>query len=203
MNNTFFTADTHFGHYNPKTGTGILKWTKRPFDTIEEHDTTLTENWNNTVSRKDKIYILGDFAWRDHMRYLSRLNGKKILILGNHDKMSQECYNQFTEVHPMLDLKINGKRIFLCHYPMWSWAGSCHCFKEGSPYLGHLFGHVHGRSCDIEKSRLAFDVGVDAWGLRPVSLDIVETKLAVMRARLGDRSKYESNVELIDNSQFM
>ncbi len=57
---TFFTADTHFGHAS------ILKHCTRPFTSVDEMDSALIENWNSIVSRKDSVYILGDFAFRDH-----------------------------------------------------------------------------------------------------------------------------------------
>ena len=55
--NVFFTSDTHFGHKN------LLKIGKgRPFDTIEEHDEALIENWNKVVKPNDLVYHLGDVA---------------------------------------------------------------------------------------------------------------------------------------------
>ena len=55
--NIFFTSDTHFGHTN------IIKYCKRPFNSLEEHDETLIKNWNNKVGENDIIFHLGDFAF--------------------------------------------------------------------------------------------------------------------------------------------
>lgn len=83
--NVFFTADLHLGHDN------IRKHCGRPFDTVEEMDEAIISNWNRTVSARDLVYVVGDFAWSNHNLHLARLKGKKILIKGNHDKMSQDC----------------------------------------------------------------------------------------------------------------
>ena len=42
----------------------VLKWTKRPFSSIEEMDRILIENWNNKVNEEDDVYILGDFSYK-------------------------------------------------------------------------------------------------------------------------------------------
>ena len=78
---TFYTADPHFGHAN------ILKLCSRPFDTIEEMNEALIKKWNAKVSGSDTVYIIGDMFFRcaDPAAILSRLKGKKILVVGNHD----------------------------------------------------------------------------------------------------------------------
>lgn len=77
----FFTADTHFGHAN------ILKLCGRPFDTIEEMNEKMIDNWNDRVKGTDTVYIVGDMFFRcsDAETILKRLKGKKRLVIGNHD----------------------------------------------------------------------------------------------------------------------
>jgi calcineurin-like phosphoesterase family protein len=78
--NIFYIADTHFGHNN------ILKYTRGRFGSIEEHDEHIVERWNDTVRASDKIYLLGDVVInRRCIPILSRLNGRKVLVRGNHD----------------------------------------------------------------------------------------------------------------------
>ena len=81
--NEFITADTHFGHSR------VLEFNGgRPFKTIEEHDEALIQNWNQTVHKKDKILHLGDVSFYGKQKtkdIISRLNGYKILVMGNHD----------------------------------------------------------------------------------------------------------------------
>lgn len=77
---SFFCADTHFQH--PKI------WKPREFDSLEEHDETIVQNWNNTVSDSDKVYFLGDVIFggeKPDYSVLRRLKGKIFLIAGNHD----------------------------------------------------------------------------------------------------------------------
>lgn len=78
---TFYISDTHFGHFN------IIKHCNRPFSTAEEMDRVMIENWNSTVARNDTVFILGDFVFSKipPAEYLNKLNGRKIVIVGNHD----------------------------------------------------------------------------------------------------------------------
>lgn len=77
----FFTSDTHFGHSN------IIKFCNRPFKDAEEMDRVLIENWNNKVPEDGLVFHLGDFGWGGYQEYKKirdQLNGKIILIKGNH-----------------------------------------------------------------------------------------------------------------------
>ena len=56
MAKDFFIADTHFG------GENIRRYENRPFETAEEMDEKLIENWNRVVSEEDTVYVLGDFS---------------------------------------------------------------------------------------------------------------------------------------------
>jgi len=83
----FFTADLHFYHEN------VIKHAQRPFANATEMNETLIRNWNQTVSSADEVYILGDVTMKgaeQAARVLSRLNGHKHLIRGNHDKFAEQ-----------------------------------------------------------------------------------------------------------------
>jgi calcineurin-like phosphoesterase family protein len=161
---TFFTSDDHYSHSN------ILRYCHRPWATIEEHDEALTNNWNHSVTPKDTIYILGDFAWRNPGYYADRLNGYKILILGSHDKKKQ-CLGHFAEIHDFgVEIKIEDKPITLCHYRMAVWPRS----HYGSL---HLYGHTHNLIQPYCKE-LTMDVGVDCNNYAPVSWDKVKEVMA-------------------------
>lgn len=157
----WFTSDTHFGHCS------IIKHCRRPFSDVNEMDATLIKNWNTVVSKKDTVYHLGDFAWCNHNHYLGALNGKKILIRGNHDKMNQDYLRNFSGVHDILQKTFNQHMVVMMHYPLWSWNA---CF-HGS---WHIFGHVHGRLRGVRDGELCLDVGVDSWNYYPVSWDELE-----------------------------
>ena len=175
----------HFGHYN------IIRHCDRPW-TAEEHDDALVEKWNSVVSKKDTVYHLGDFAMfksipgKDRMKAYRklrmRLNGKIHLVLGNHDNMSQELYSTFTKVYEGLkEVKVDGEKITLCHFPMRSWNRSFH----GS---FHLFGHVHGRLENVDTGA-SCDVGIDVpeFDYKPVEWEILKPKL--MKKRIAFKAK--------------
>ena len=77
-------SDTHWQHYNM-----IHKFNTRPFSTVEEMDEALMDNWNSVVKPGDKVYHLGDVTFGNKENYIKnihkKLNGKKRLIVGNHD----------------------------------------------------------------------------------------------------------------------
>ena len=169
---TFFTADTHFGHE------AIRRHCHRPFETTEQMDQAIVDNWNGIVPCNGLVYVLGDFAWRDHRKYLARLNGSKILILGNHDAMSQLDLAQFAEVHQLLDRSFDKKQMTLCHYKMQTYRNSFHG-------AWHLFGHSHGRLCG---GALSFDIGVDVWDYRPVPFEVVRKKMLAKAAMVRGKN---------------
>ena len=85
----FAIADLHFGHKN------IIKYCNRPFENTDEMDRALIKNWNETVSNNDTVLVLGDvgFGSKEYIGSLiKQLNGKKILIMGNHDNWSEQAY---------------------------------------------------------------------------------------------------------------
>ena len=85
MSEIFMISDTHFGDNG-----AILRYEGRPFKNGPEMDGTLIANWNRTVKKEDVVYHLGDVAWnmdKEALKALiSGLNGRKILVMGNHDR---------------------------------------------------------------------------------------------------------------------
>jgi len=159
----FFTADLHLGHAN------IIRHCNRPFESAVEMDATLIDNINEIVGEDDELWVLGDFAWRDHGRYQNWLSVRNLHFLaGNHDSKQLNLPNTEHRV-------FNKVRFHLSHYPHVSWRGSNH----GSI---HLYGHCHGT---MEKTlntiwpdRKSMDVGVDCNGYKPVSLDQILKRFA-------------------------
>lgn len=165
----FFTADLHLGHKNAVLGFG------RPFFNVDAMNATLIANWNQTVQESDTVYILGDFSFRYENSvelFLKQLSGQKVLVMGNHDfswSKNIKLSDYFIDVHTAFtEIKLDGKRITLCHYPMLEWSGS----RYGS-YLIH--GHVHdARDSRFEMLRQipnAFNAAVEINAYRPVTLD--------------------------------
>ena len=97
MPTTWLVSDTHFGHEKTCTvfkrddGTPL-----RPFNSVEEMDEEMVKRWNDRVRPKDKVYHLGDVVInRKFLSILSRLNGDKVLIRGNHDIFKLEDYTKY------------------------------------------------------------------------------------------------------------
>lgn len=136
MSQNFYISDLHFGHAN------IIKLDKRPFATIEEMDTALIRNWNETVGKNDNIYILGDFCWgksEQWVELLSQLRGNKYLIAGNHDikNPSSTVRRHLQDWKDYKEINDKGRRVILCHYPIPFYKSD---YSE-STFMLH--GHVH------------------------------------------------------------
>ena len=126
----------------------------RPFKTLEEMHKTIKENWNNTVTNADHVYVLGDLAWKENedvISFVSKLKGNKHLIVGNHDRVKDQRYKQLVaEVcdYKEVKYKINGKEynVVLSHYPLAFWNHQHHYKRDGEEYKVwsiQLYGHVH------------------------------------------------------------
>lgn len=166
------TSDLHFYHKN------IIKYSPntRPYSDVNEMNESMQIEWNTKVHPNDTVYILGDVAFSNAQQaasILCRLNGRKILIKGNHDSklVKQPDFCQFFEdIHDYFVLSYEGFRVIMFHFPIIEW-DQCH---RGSILL---HGHLHGNPSGLEKFR-AFDVGVDATGEVVVKLDdIIELAL--------------------------
>lgn len=135
----YYIADWHYGHNN------ILHYDDRPFASIEDMNKALIERWNNTVSDEDTVYVLGDMFWckaKEAVLVLKSLNGHKVLIKGNHDRVGNaefdKCFDKIADYLEIVDDEWcdEGEKVVLCHYPI-------PCFKNHFKGWIHLYGHVH------------------------------------------------------------
>lgn len=129
----FYISDTHFGH------SGVIRFDNRPFMSVEEMEEAIIERWNSAVTDDDTVYVLGDFSWYKEektLEILGRLPGRKVLIKGNHDRISPLVGRKFIKVCDYLEVKDGGQKIVLSHYPMPFYNGQ---FRDSV----HLYGHVH------------------------------------------------------------
>lgn len=136
MGINYYISDTHFGHKN------IIRYDNRPFRKVDEMDAALISRWNDMVSDDDTVYVLGDFSWHREektLEILDSLSGHKVLIKGNHDRVSPKIARKFDKVYDYLDISDNGTRVIMSHYPMPFWNGQ---FRNSV----HLYGHVHNSS---------------------------------------------------------
>lgn len=139
MSNTFFWSDTHFGHAN------ILRFTEtdgltpiRSFSCVEEMDEHMIERHNSVVGPKDTSWHLGDVVInRRYLELIKRLNGRKRLILGNHDIFkNKDYYNAgFEDLHAFR--KFEG--FVATHIPVHAASLSPHS------WIHNVHGHLHTR----------------------------------------------------------
>ncbi len=154
----FITSDLHFGHPN------IMKFcpNTRKFQDVHHMNGELIRMWNAEVQPTDTVYILGDISFADvrqTVETLKALNGRKILIEGNHDKkmMRETAFRaQFAEIHKYHEIQVSGVKVVMFHYPIAEW-DQCH---RGSV---HFHGHLHQNNSGLEHLR-ARNVGFDYTG---------------------------------------
>lgn len=153
----YYISDTHFFHEN------ILKLCNRPFKSIKDMNNQLIINWNKKVKPTDIIYCLGDFCFKcsyiEARGIFNQLNGRKILIRGNHDKISEKL--PWDEVYTYKEIDDNKRFVVLFHYPIEEWNG----YYRNSY---HLYGHTHK---DLSEKGNRFHVGVDTNNFEPKTLD--------------------------------
>lgn len=137
----WFTSDTHFNHNN------ILRFCKRPCNSIEEHDEMLIKNWNERVGINDTVFHLGDFCFGAPSKIVeirNRLNGNIVLIRGNHDdkNLQRTLWPLFDDVLYQARILVDGRTVYLNHFPFLCFAhGDVNLYKDS--YSINLFGHVH------------------------------------------------------------
>lgn len=179
----WFTSDNHFFHSN------ILRLSKRPFSSLAQMHETMIKNWNDRVKPGELVYVIGDFSFANPKltkRVMDQLNGKKILIKGNHDPAAHKALQAgFDEVHENIFIWLSasgGKKykVFLSHFPYrhnalmwlkhkifggyWDTRYNHKRMVDEGEWLIH--GHTHQR---YKQKRRMLHVGVDAWDYRPVS----------------------------------
>ena len=160
----YFTADCHFNAQR------TIDISKRPFNSLEELNITLINNWNSTVTKDDIVYILGDFG---DLSYAHYLNGFKIFIKGNYERYhytDEELKLYFDIVWPKDVMNVNiehqGKiyNVNLTHEPL-NIAN-----KDMDENTVGLFGHVH-KLCMIKK--YGINVGTDLHYFKPIDFNTV------------------------------
>jgi calcineurin-like phosphoesterase family protein len=135
MAHTFVISDTHFGHKNicnflRDDGSKLRPWTNP-----DEMDQFMIDKWNSVVQPGDKVYHLGDVVInRKAMSIMHALNGKKVLIKGNHDLFKLADYTpHFYDIRACHVLD----KCILTHIPI-------HELSFGR-FRGNIHGHLHDR----------------------------------------------------------
>lgn len=177
MTNTWFTSDTHFGHAR------IIELCDRPFDSVDAMNEAIIERWNAVVKTDDIVFHMGDVAMgkiADTLPLVGRLNGFKILIPGNHDRIFSENKPAYIERFKAEYLKvfeavglehIRLADFDVCHFPF---DGDSHEEDRHTALrpVDHGQWLVHGHVHDTWKiNGRQINVGVDVWDFTPVHLD--------------------------------
>lgn len=170
----YFISDTHFNHAN------IIKYCNRPFKTIQEMNEAIIKNWNSIVTSTDIIYHLGDLALgrkEQIENIINKLNGKKYIVRGNHDRLGVKTYEELGfNVLKNAPIELEEYKILLSHIPVPD--------KQIPKGFINLHGHMHDKKlyeC-IEKydSKLYsiekhINISCDVTDFRPISLQEIKS----------------------------
>ena len=96
--NTWIVSDTHFYHFNINKyeSSRLEAMSKAGFN---DPDDFLIHQWNSIVKPDDLVLHLGDFSTKKGFEVIQNLNGRIILILGNHDIPMLNKFKKFKEEH--------------------------------------------------------------------------------------------------------
>ena len=170
----FLIGDCHFEHRN------IINYCSRPFANVEEMNEILIKNWNSVVGKNDIVYVDGDFALCGKQKIIEigqRLNGRKRLIMGNHDQASIETYKQagfeFVYNHPIV---LEGFFV-VSHEPMVG-------FSPSMPFA-NIFAHVHDNPAYTDCSSRSFCVSVERICYKPIDFETIKAMMASFEVENG------------------
>lgn len=178
MVNTWLTSDLHLSHAKLAE--------LRGFDSIEEHNKTIKDNYFKLVKPDDHVYFLGDLTSGGSktiapmLEELATWPGKKRLAPGNHDPISpihrtsekwEPLYREvFESVQHFYKKKYSGKYFLLMHFPRTQDHTSDVRYKEFrmTEWDGwRIHGHTHS---NIKRQGNEICVCLEAWDLNPVSI---------------------------------
>ena len=152
----YYIADCHFFHETLNT-----QMDQRGFPDAASMNEYMIRQWNRKVQQKDEVVVLGDFSLgtaEQTNQLLEELNGRKYLILGNHDSVIRHRKFRtelFEWIRPYEELHDQKRKIILSHYPILCYNGQYRFDKDGRPSTYMLHGHVH----DTFDQRLAENCG--------------------------------------------
>ena len=177
MNITAFYADPHFNHMS-RSG-GIIKLADRPFADIDEMNEALIDRYNRAIGELDTVLWVGDcffYSFRKAREIMDRLNGEKLLVLGNHDKGASSMAKLGFLVMDKCIMHIAGRACEVNHYP---YAGGGRPEDDGfadhrpKPVKGRILIHGH-HHLNRQVYKNMIHVGVDAWDFYPAPMIQVE-----------------------------
>lgn len=164
----YLIGDLHLDHTN------IIQYCNRPFKSVDEMNDTLVKRWNETVGTEDIVYYLGDISYgrgsRDGSWWWQKLNGKKTLIKGNHDR--KYSIKGITPVYRWHIVELGGIKFLLVHSPTYD-------KPEWDGWIIH--GHHHNNYPEsyplVNKENKTINVSVEVLDYYPLPLDKLLTLL--------------------------
>lgn len=165
---TYVTSDLHLQHKN------ILEYEANDFSSVEEHDETIIENWNHTVSRNDTVIVAGDVAFCSKTKtseLVHRLCGNKILIYGNHD-----CSRS-------IEFWIKAGFLSASRYPI-LYDGVVISHRPPNMVLDamvYMYGHVHTNTNFATVTSNTACICTSRWGFMPVKLEFLKKCMRASR----------------------
>lgn len=150
----------------------------RGFDSIENMNSTLFQNFWEIVEPEDDLYLLGDLllggseSFEKGLTLISHFPGQIHIVRGNHD--TDKRWSEYAklpnvvEVENAIYLKYNNYHFYLSHYP--TMTGNLEK-EELKQVLINLYGHTHQRNNFYQDIPFMYHVGVDSHNCFPVSID--------------------------------
>ena len=165
MNTAYFISDTHFGHANcwkkfKKADGSPL----RDFNSTGAMNEAIISGWNTVVRPQDTVYHLGDVTMGKDLSILARCNGRKILVLGNHDLCSITEYKKY--FHRVAGA-LAYKSWILTHFPV-------HPSSLGTRFTHNIHGHLHDATIPDDRY---FNVSVERLDYTPISYEQLKDTL--------------------------
>lgn len=160
-------GDLHF------FGKEMLNIIPRPFSTVEEMNAYMIEAWNAETSPDDIVFVVGDFfdaqycTKQEMFTILDSLNGTKILIVGNHDKLYLDLYKEYGLT--VIEYPIVKDQFWiLSHEPQF--------VSESAPYA-NIFAHAHLNPMYKDVSSRSICVSAERLNYRPMLLSEAKKKV--------------------------
>lgn len=176
----FFIGDLHIGHENLINflqEDGITP--ERPFSSIDEMHEIFIERWNSKVTPSDKVYVIGDVLFRrKNFPILSRFNGKKSLVRGNHDIYAISDYEKyFKNIHTY----VYKPGMIFSHIPLHP-----DCIGRWGV---NVHAHLHRHSLNDPKY---FCVSADRLNFTPISMEELKEEIKKQFPFWDPEARWES-----------
>ncbi len=153
----YIISDLHIGHANMAS--------KRGFALVKDHDEHLIKGISEVMTKRDKIYLLGDLSMeKNNYQWLSDIPGVIHVVLGNHDRAQH--------VQSLIDLGVKAssyvvdkkRRIILSHIPIHP--------SQLDRFNLNIHGHIHEEKLDeLKYAHKYINVSAEVLDYKPVLLD--------------------------------